>query len=523
MVAAPGSRVGNVVLQRTIGQGAMGTVWVGEHTTLGSEVAVKILHPARALDQASFRRFEQEAKGVAQLDSPHVVRVFDYGMTDDGDPYIVMERLVGRDLKSFIQDDGPLSPTLTLTVARQLCRALRYAHGRGVLHRDIKPANVFLVEADGEPFVKVLDFGIAKYCADDLDLTATGQLVGTPYYMSPEQFMSPRDVDHRSDLWSVAVVLYACMVGKLPFLGEAVGAISIATYTGDYRPPTELCPSLPAAFDDFIAKAFAVDPNGRYQDADALYRGLEHALNKPVLDASDAEHIALARTLPHVDGLPTSTDETTLLRATVHDPAPRWQSDESAQSDDNRETPLVADGTDGTSTTTAATFDPPPRLRWRPTAFAAVVIVVALVGWRALSDSSTPTAAVTPSASAASDLGPAPSSAAPVATPADVMTGRLRIDPPSAEVRVNGSRQAVRDGHVDVVGQPGDTFVVDVSDQDRRLQQTVVLKRDGETVPSSLTLAPSARPMAPRARPAPVPPPAQPPPPPAIKAREGWP
>jgi hypothetical protein len=103
------------------------------------------------------------------------------------------------------------------------------------------------------------------------------------------------------------------------------------------------------------------------------------------------------------------------------------------------------------------------------------------------------------------------------------MTGRLRIDPPSAEVRVNGSRQAVRDGHVDVVGQPGDTFVVDVSDQDRRLQQTVVLKRDGETVPSSLTLAPSARPMAPRARPAPVPPPAQPPPPPAIKAREGLP
>ena len=212
MTLSEGSLLGaNLRLSRVLGKGAMGTVWLAQNLVLDSPCAVKVLD-RRDRSATGQLRFEQEARAVARLDSPHAVRVFDFGTTPGGDPYIVMELLTGRDLKSVITDDGPMALARVVTLVRQICRGLRRAHDLGIVHRDIKPANIFLVEVDGEPFVKIVDFGVAKSSEGaDLALTETGALMGTPYYMSPEQFLSPRTIDHRTDLWSVAVVAYASL------------------------------------------------------------------------------------------------------------------------------------------------------------------------------------------------------------------------------------------------------------------------------------------------------------------------
>lgn len=508
MPLSAGSRLGNVVLREPLGKGAMGTVWLAKNEALGSEVAVKVLHAARALDDDARTRFEREAKGLAQLDSPHVVRVFDYGITDDGEPYIVMERLVGRDLKSYIQQMGPLPRELTLTIMRQLCRALRYAHERGVLHRDIKPANVFLVEADGEPFVKVLDFGIAKYHAADMDLTETGQLMGTPYYMSPEQFMSPRDIDHRSDLWSAAVVAYACMVGKLPFLGDAVGAITIAAYTGDYKPPSEVRPTLPTSIDDWTKTAFAAEPSGRFPDADTLFRSLEASYPREAVTEAEP---ASAEEL-----VPTEQDEATQEK--TNDDAPTVAREASALA--NQEHTLL----EATAPMTARKPEAPPTKRWVGPAIAAVVVISGVGLWMASRSEEAPASASTASADVSASL---PESSAPEEAPeasaasdrGEAVIARLGVAPPNAVVRVNGSLRPVAGGEVELEGLPGDSFVVELSLDGRSMQHTVVMKRDGETSPASIELAAPARPG-----PRPVPKTtAPPPPPPAVKPREGWP
>lgn len=267
---------GNVVLERELGHGAMGTVWLAENRSLGSKVAVKVLRGA-AHDAPSTRlRFEQEARAAARIDSPHVVRIFDYGVTDEGDPYFVMELLRGTDLRHRIQQTGPLSLAETATIVRQTCRALESAHRLDIVHRDIKPANVFILESGGEPFVKLLDFGIAKHLgAGDMGLTAADALMGTPYYMSPEQFLAARDVDLRTDLWSTAVVTYACLTGALPFVAEMASALALAVHRGEFVPASHLRPDLPPAIDAWFARGLAPDREERFQSAREMADGFE--------------------------------------------------------------------------------------------------------------------------------------------------------------------------------------------------------------------------------------------------------
>ncbi len=269
----------NLVLGRELGRGAMGVVWLAHNRTLDSRVAVKVLS-ARGLGSDEARaRFAREARAVARIDSPHVVRVFDYGTTDDGDPFFVMELLRGRDLKSHLEEHGPLEPDDAVTVVRQLCAALGRAHELSVVHRDIKPANVFLSEGSEDLFVKVVDFGIARLVTDGgLDLTATTALLGTPYYMSPEQFVDPRGIDARADLWSVAVVAYACLTGCLPFQGDTVGALSLTVHRGEFTPATEHRSSLPPAVDAWFRRALDPEPSKRFQTARELADAFTAAL-----------------------------------------------------------------------------------------------------------------------------------------------------------------------------------------------------------------------------------------------------
>lgn len=309
MGVGSGSVLGtNIVLERQIGAGAMGTVWVAQNRALGSPVAVKVLQAALAVDGQALARFQQEARAVASIDSPHVVKVFDFGVTPDGEPYIVMELLRGRDLREVLETDGPMSPQRTALVVGQLCRALARAHELNVIHRDIKPANVFLLEGDGEPFVKVLDFGVARFASDgNMAMTSTGAVMGTPYYMSPEQFFEPRSIDTRADLWSVSVVAYGCLLGRLPFLGESIGALSLAVHGATFVPPCQIDQRLPRALDAFFHRAFQVSRDARYGSAQELAAAFTAAASASVELADTA--LAPAR---HALGPPATSSVQTL-------------------------------------------------------------------------------------------------------------------------------------------------------------------------------------------------------------------
>lgn len=280
MMLREGSVVrGDIVLEQELGRGGMGVVWTANHRGLGVRVAVKVLHASGLAGEEARTRFQREAKVIARIDSPHVVRIFDAGLTDDAQPFIVMELLQGRDLKARIQESGPMSSAEVAALLSQSCAALGKAHELGIVHRDIKPANIFLGDAGGgRPHVKLLDFGIAKAnVLDGAALTMTEALVGTPYYMSPEQFIDARNIDARSDLWSLAVVAYACLTGKLPFAGESVGALALETHSGEFAPVREARPDLPPALDAWFRRALDPDPDKRYQTATELASSFERA------------------------------------------------------------------------------------------------------------------------------------------------------------------------------------------------------------------------------------------------------
>jgi eukaryotic-like serine/threonine-protein kinase len=269
---------GKYRLTRLLGRGGMGSVWEGVHETLGTRVAVKLIDIEHVQSGDSQRRFETEARSAAKLQSKHVVEVYDYGVSPEGQPFIVMQYLAGEPLDRRLERVGRLSPLETARVVLQVCRALSRAHAVGIIHRDLKPENIFLVrdEEDGTELVKVVDFGIAKVvgAAAQDSATRTGSVLGTPYYMSPEQARGLRSVDHRSDLWSVGVIAFRCMVGRLPFDGEAVGDVLVNLCTGPIPVPSELVPDLPPGFDAFIARILSRTPSERFASAAELGEAL---------------------------------------------------------------------------------------------------------------------------------------------------------------------------------------------------------------------------------------------------------
>jgi serine/threonine protein kinase len=287
----------HIVLSRELGRGAMGVVWAARHRGLDAEVAVKVLHAEILASDEARERFKREARAVARIDSPHVVRIFDMDVTTSGQPFIVMELLRGCDLKERISESGPLSIEDTATLVRQCCAALGRAHALGVVHRDLKPANLFLADGGDGIFLKVVDFGIAKIASNDgLALTSTDAMVGTPYYMSPEQFVDARSIDARSDLWSVAVVLYAALTGTLPFLGETIGALALQVHSGEFTRPSEHRPELGEAIDAWFKKALAPDREKRFQSTTELAESFCAAVNQRAPSASSARARASSAT-----------------------------------------------------------------------------------------------------------------------------------------------------------------------------------------------------------------------------------
>jgi serine/threonine-protein kinase len=248
----------------------MGTVWEGVHATLATRVAVKFIDADHANSPEARSRFENEARAAASLRSKYVVEVYDHGVSEDGRPFIVMEYLDGEPLDRRLDRLGRLPPKDTALILHQVCRALAKAHAARIVHRDLKPENVFLVwdDEDGTDLVKVVDFGIAKFTDGSLgpsSATRTGSVLGTPYYMSPEQARGLRSVDYRTDIWSLGVIAYRCIVGVLPFEGEAIGDLLVKLCTSPIPVPSRFAPDVPPGFDAFIARALARDPAERFQ------------------------------------------------------------------------------------------------------------------------------------------------------------------------------------------------------------------------------------------------------------------
>jgi serine/threonine-protein kinase len=260
----------------------MGSVWEGIHTSLGTRVAVKFIETEHAASTEARSRFENEARAAAKLRSKHVVQVYDHGLSSDGRPFIVMEFLAGEPLDRRLDRVGRLPPADTARIIHQVCRALGRAHEAGIVHRDLKPENVFLVwdEEDGADVVKVVDFGIAKFTDGSMGVssaTRTGSVLGTPYYMSPEQARGLRSVDHRSDLWSVGVIAYRCIVGDLPFQGEAIGDLLVKICTAPLPVPSQRAPGVPTGFDAWFAKALEREPSQRFESAALAAQALNAA------------------------------------------------------------------------------------------------------------------------------------------------------------------------------------------------------------------------------------------------------
>jgi serine/threonine protein kinase len=265
----------------------MGSVWLAEHLTLRSHVAVKLIKPSLAASPDAVRRFEREARAAATLRSPHVVQVLDFGVDDDGSPYLAMEYLNGESLGSRLGRLGRLPPGEVWTVMSQLGRAIGRAHDQGFVHRDLKPDNVFLVDEPPDFFVKVLDFGIAKALVPTrtqvgAPLTLSGALIGTPHHMSPEQ-AEGLPVDGRSDLWSMGVLAFECLTGRMPFDGTSLPMVLRSICYDPIVVPSHAA-SVPPGFDAWFAKAVERDREQRFQTARELLDALEPLLEQPADD-----------------------------------------------------------------------------------------------------------------------------------------------------------------------------------------------------------------------------------------------
>jgi eukaryotic-like serine/threonine-protein kinase len=290
---------GKYRFERELGRGAMGTVWVAVHESLGQRVAIKIISPEHAGSAELRTRFEREARAAAQLRSRFVVSVFDHGTTSAGLPYIVMECLEGESLEERVLRLGQLPIAEASRVTRHVARGLAAAHARGIVHRDLKPGNIFITQNEHDEkddwTAKILDFGVAKM--DDFAdraTTRTGTVIGTPLYMSPEQVRGSSTVDARADLYSLGMVFFNMLTGSFAFDGQSFGDLLISICTEDLPILSSRAPLVSPALDAWFAKACAKDPNLRFQSAEELVRALDLALSnsdglRSVADSSSGE------------------------------------------------------------------------------------------------------------------------------------------------------------------------------------------------------------------------------------------
>ena len=270
-------QLGQYRLKQSIGRGGMGEVFLAEHQLLKRPCAVKLIRPDKAVDAKALLRFEREVRTTAKLSHPNTIDIYDYGRTDDGVFFYVMEFLPGMDLAELVENHGPLPPGRAIHLLRQVCQALHEAHGIGFVHRDIKPGNIFVAQRGGlYDVAKVLDFGLVKSEApiEDAKLTHDGQLTGSPLYMSPEQGADTSEPDARSDIYSLGTVAYYLLTGKPPFVGASPMQIIIAHARDQVLPPSKHRTDVPRDLEEVVLRCLAKEPHERYRDAASLHKAL---------------------------------------------------------------------------------------------------------------------------------------------------------------------------------------------------------------------------------------------------------
>jgi len=271
-------QLGQYRLRHLIGSGGMGEVYLAEHQLLKRPCAIKVIRPNKAHDPRALARFEREVRATARLSHWNTVEIFDYGSTEDGTFYYVMEYLPGLSLADLVERFGPLPPERVIYLLRQTCDALGEAHSLGLIHRDIKPGNIFSAQRGGVYDVaKLLDFGLAKPAAQgpSLQLTQEGTITGSPLYMSPEQALGESEPDARSDIYSLGAVAYFLLTGRPPFDSENPMRVMVSHAHDDVVAPSRFRPDVPADLEQVVLRALAKNPAERYQSALALARALE--------------------------------------------------------------------------------------------------------------------------------------------------------------------------------------------------------------------------------------------------------
>ncbi|MBX3129951.1 MAG: protein kinase [Polyangiaceae bacterium] len=290
---SPGDTVdGKYKVVRLIGEGGMGAVFEGENTAISRRVAIKVLHPHAALSEDAVMRFKREARAAGKIGNDHILEILDLGALADGAHYMVMEFLDGEPLAARIER-GPLPPAEVVSIALQLLAGLGAAHSAGIIHRDLKPDNIFLVreKAGRRDFVKLIDFGISKFQrlgeeGGEMHMTQTGTLMGTPYYMSPEQAKGTPPPDLRSDIYSIGVILYEALSGRVPFDAKNFNELMFKIALEEAPALASVAPSIDPRLADIVQRAMAKNPDHRPPTCEALSQELSAWL----ATAGDALH-----------------------------------------------------------------------------------------------------------------------------------------------------------------------------------------------------------------------------------------
>jgi serine/threonine-protein kinase len=291
---AVGQTIGNYTITAKLGEGGMGVVYLAEHPVIGRKVALKAIHPELSRNPEVVSRFVTEAKSVNQIGNEHIVDIHDFGNASDGEFYFIMEFLQGEALSDRLKRSAPLTPERALAIAAQVADALGASHQHGIIHRDLKPENVYLITKGHVPdFVKVLDFGLAKLTMGDekaTHKTRTGSVMGTPYYMAPEQCEGKANIDHRADIYSLGVILFEMLTGKVPFGGEGYGEIIVKHITSAVPSPRSINPLIPNSLEAITLRALAKSRELRFQTMEefavALLDPERYAASAPNLNAT---------------------------------------------------------------------------------------------------------------------------------------------------------------------------------------------------------------------------------------------
>jgi serine/threonine protein kinase len=302
--------LGRYAISRKIGQGGMGAVYEAQHTLIGKRVAVKVLLDKYARKEQVVARLEQEARLASSIGHEHIIDITDFGTTDDGRTFVVMEFLEGESLAELLSREGPLPEARIVDIAFQVASALGAAHDKGIVHRDVKPENVFLLRRKDRDFAKVVDFGISKSLrssdAGDEDsprLTQTGMVLGTPLYMSPEQARGDEDLDHRIDIYALGVIMFELSTGRVPFTGINYLSIISQVLNDTPKSPRSYRPELSEELEAVILKALEKDREQRYQSTAEMLADLSVLADDPTHSTQRARITGPRRHLPKKSGL----------------------------------------------------------------------------------------------------------------------------------------------------------------------------------------------------------------------------